>query len=126
MVETNYLFDIGAQMSVYLGISGKDSNHLVKKCYCPFGFVFKSWKEETGLDVLMEQGGVTPCSKYVFQSPNAFSQHCLQMGKNCILHFALQKYLEQMYGSTCTKVGGSKNKKVRTPAVLQSFLIHRR
>ena len=126
VVETNYIFDIGAQMQVYSGISGFDSNRLVKKCYCPFGFAFKSWKEETGIDALMEHGGVTPCSKYVFQSPNAFWQHCLQMGKNCILHFVLQKYLEQLYGSTCTKVGGKKSKKVCTPDVLKTFIIHRR
>ena len=125
VVETNYIFDIGAQMQVYAGISGVDPNGLVKKCYCPFGFAFKSWKEETGIEELMEHGGVTSCSKYVFQTPNAFWQHCLQMGKNCILHYSLQKYLEQLYGSTCTKVA-SKSNKVRSDVILKSFVINRR
>ena len=103
LVETNYMWDIGCQAQSFCIGHGLERNKFCKSCYCPFGFHNEGWRNECGLDELMSTNEVSKCKNHTFDSPHSLWQHCKSKATDCILHFTMQKYLEQLYSKVVTK-----------------------
>ena len=97
------MWDIGCQAQSFCIGHGLERNKFCKSCYCPFGFHNEGWRNECGLDELMSTNEVPKCKNHTFDSPHSLWQHCKSKGTDCILHFTMQKYLEQLYSKVVTK-----------------------
>ena len=103
LVETNYMWDIGCQAQSFCIGHGLEQNKFCKSCYCPFGFHNEGWRSDCGLNELMSMNEVPKCKNHTFDSPHSLWQHCKSKASDCILHFTMQKYLEQLYAKVVTK-----------------------
>ena len=103
LVETNYMWDIGCQTQSYCIANGLERKKFCKSCFCPFGFHNAGWRLSCGLDVFMDRNDVHKCKNHTFDSPHSLWQHCKSKASDCILHYTMQKYLEQLYSRVVTR-----------------------
>ena len=94
VIQNNYCWDIGCQVQAYCSSKKLNGNKYTRKCFCPLGELHKKWQEETGVDIVVYNANIPLCNKGKFNSPYALWSHCRGVGQNCLIHFALQKLLE--------------------------------
>ena len=103
MSTKNYCWDLGCQMATYVERTG-DKKQYRFKCYCPFGTAHKIWRKEHGIEEMLQNNNHKRCKNSVFDSPFSLWNHCNNKGKDCILHFGLQKFLANIYEHIATQV----------------------
>ena len=96
LVQNNFIWDIGCQLSHYKAIK-KDENHYTTKCFCPLGCAHKRWRDSNEFFFLNDNDLQNTCYKGIFDDPYKLWKHCLQNGKQCILHYGMQQFLQLTY-----------------------------
>ena len=103
IAKENFCWDLGCQMLAYKQLK-HDRKSYTLRCYCPFGVQHRAWKDSNQkIKDIITNNEIPPCHKAVFETPFDLWQHCRNKGKDCIIHFGLQKYLENTYKTLVTK-----------------------
>ena len=103
VVQNDYCWDIGCQVQAYCSNEKLNGKKYTRKCFCPLGKLHKKWRQDTGVDYIVENNDIPLCNKGEFNSPFSLWSHCRDVGKTCLVHFAFQKMLEKNYDRVVTK-----------------------
>ena len=96
LVENNYVWDIGCQLVHYKAVK-KDDRFYTTTCFCPLGCAHKKWRDSNELFFLNDRDVESSCHKGVFNESYMLWDHCRTVGKNCILHYGMQQFLQLTY-----------------------------
>ena len=106
MSQTNYCWDVGCQMAYYKK-RFCIQNPYTMTCFCPCGKHMEFWRMKSEIIVDMFRWRTIPICDDKLDTPHDLWKHCVEKGRDCILHYSLQKYLEKTYEDIVTKVSGN-------------------
>ena len=97
--ESNYIFDLGCKLELFLQHTSNSGNTHTRKCLCPFSKSDNYWLQKSKVESILNQFNVKLCTCNNFKNPFSFWNHVKSKATNCIFHTLVYEYITNLYGN---------------------------